>query len=163
MKTKEQIKTKVINYINKTSEHLFIRVEPQRDSKIDFIINDKPENFIRVLIERNNIIFIDGNKVTIYDIDKYITYHHEHTLNVIKHKLFLIPNYNGYTTDESKRFNKNVSVKYFKRMKEQTNLIKESISGKTDPTEIKDIITKLITGVEEIKVEKTFLQKIFGK
>lgn len=76
MKTTEQIKSEVINYLNKTSQHTFI---------------NKKGDFYKILLEGDFYIVINGDKVTVNKVDDSIRYHDVNTKCVIKQSLFLIP------------------------------------------------------------------------
>jgi len=135
MKTTEQIKSEVVNYLNNTSKHLFV--------------NEKGE-FFRVLVEGNNYIVMNGDKASTYNIDEQVSWYGANAKNVIKHNLFLN--------------RKLKSIKNFKTMKEKVSTIKESISGKTDKSEITKLVISLLTGIPVITEEKkSFLSKLFGK
>ena len=135
MKTTEQIKSEVVNYLNNTSKHLFV--------------NEKGE-FYKVLVEGNNFIVIDGERVTTYNIDEQVSWYGVNAKCVIKHSLFL---------------NKKLkSIKSFKTIKEKYSRIKEVISGKTEKNEITKSVKQELTGIPLITEEKkSFLSKIFGK
>ena len=122
MKTTEQIKTEVVKYLNETSKHLFVTTK---------------EEFYKVLVEGDNYIVINGEKVSVTNVNDMISYYGNNTRCVIKHQLFLIP---SYTYPEG-NVNKLKSIKNFKTMREKFNKISESFSGKTDKSEIKNILT----------------------
>jgi len=148
MKTTEQIKTEVVNYLNNTSKHLFVTTKG---------------DFYKVLVEGNNFIVINGDKASTYDIDQYISWYGANAKCVIKHKLFLIPSYTSLNYPATNS-NKIRSIKNFKTMNEKISTIKESISGKTDKDEITKLVTQSLTGVPVISEEKkSFLSKLFGK
>ena len=125
MKTTEQIKSEVINYLTKTSNHLFQTTK---------------EEFYKVLVEGDNYIVINGDKVSVTNINDMINYYGGNSKCVIKHQLFLIPSYTSVNYPATNS-NKLKSIKNFKTMREKFNKISESISGKTDKTEIKNIVT----------------------
>ncbi len=132
MKTKEQIKTEVLNYLEQTSKHLFVK---------------KNGELYKVFVEGNNIIVLNGDKTTIYDIDQYISWYEGNAKCVIKHILFL---------------NKELkSTKNFKTMKEKVSTIKEAISEKTDKTEITKITNSIVSGIPVTEEKKSILAKIF--
>ena len=135
MKTAEQIKSEVVNYLNKTSIHLFVK---------------ENGDFYKVLVNGDYFIVINGDKVSTYSINDYITWYGNNTKSVIKHLLFL---------DRKLK-----SIKNFKTMKEKMNTIKECISGKTDKVEITKIVTSLLINTPVITEEKkSFISKLFGK
>lgn len=125
MKTTEQIKSEVINYLTKTSNHLFQTTK---------------EEFYKVLVEGDNYIVINGDKVSVTNVNDMISYYGNNTKCVIKHQLFLIPSYTSLNYPATNS-NKLKSIKNFKTMREKFNKINEAISGKTDKTEIKNIVT----------------------
>src|ERR1035437_1403323 len=148
MKTTEQIKSEVLSYLNQTSKHLFVNEEDWKKEKLS---GERGTcKFYSVLVEGNNFIVIDGDRVSVYNIDQYISWYGGNTKCVIKHKLFL---------------NKKLkSIKNFKTMREKISTIKEAISGKTDISEITKIATQLISSAPVVSEErKSFISKLFGK
>lgn len=135
MKTTEQIKSEVVNYLNNTSKHLFV--------------NEKGE-FFRVIVEGNNYIVINGDRSSTYNIDEQISWYGVNAKNVIKHNLFL---------------NRNLkSIKNFKTMRVKNYRIKQDISGKTDKSEITKIVNSHLTDSPVITEEKkSFLSNLFKK
>lgn len=136
MKTQEQLKLEVVSYLNKTSNHLFTR---------------ENGDLYKVIVEGDNFIVMDGDKVTVYSINDYIGWYGINNVKcAIKHRLFL---------------NKNLKcIKNFKSMKGKVSKIKESISGKTDKVEITKLVTQQLTGETSITEErKSFISKLFGK
>ena len=142
MKTTEQIKSEVVSYLNKTSNHLFA---------------DKNGQIYKLIIEDDNFIFIvmdkdaiNGRVIGTYNVNEHISWYGGNAKNVIKHKLFL-----------GKKLH---SIKNFKVMKAKVDLIKIAITGKTDKAEITKIVTQILTGVAQTPDTKTsFLGRIFGK
>jgi hypothetical protein len=120
MKTKEQIKTEVLNYLNKSSKHLFT-------------IGDVEH---KVLVEGDFYIRITGNDVSVNSIDFYINHWDSNAKNVIKHQLFLTPR---YPKMEIK------TIKYYKESKLLTQKIQDSIKGKKNIEEIKSIIKNILS------------------
>jgi hypothetical protein len=93
---------------------------------------------------------MNGDKASTYNIDEQVSWYGANAKNVIKHNLFLN--------------RKLKSIKNFKTMKEKVSTIKESISGKTDKSEITKLVISLLTGIPVITEEKkSFLSKLFGK
>lgn len=135
MKTTEQIKSEVVNYLDNTSKHLFV--------------NEKGE-FYKVIVEGNIFIVIDGERVSTSNIDEQISWHGSNTKCVIKHSLFL---------------NKNLkSNKSFKAIKEKYSKIKDVISTKTDKSEITKLVKQELTGIPLITEEKkSFIMRLFSK
>ncbi len=119
MKTNEQIKTEVLNYLTKTTGHLFTIGKSEH----------------KILLEGDFIITITGDNVSVSNIDTLIGYYGNNTKCVIKHKLFLIPRY----------YNQEIkTIKNYKLAKEKYNLISESIKGMKDVNEIRKTIKELI-------------------
>jgi predicted GH43/DUF377 family glycosyl hydrolase len=88
MKTKEQIKEEVFNYLTKTSKHTF----QYEDGKIFKVVKEGEDFFI-----------IDDKsytKVRKFDIDTNITYYSGNTKNVLKHSLFLNKNLKSIRTNK---------------------------------------------------------------
>jgi hypothetical protein len=120
MKTNEQIKTEVLNYLNKSSKHLFT-------------IGDVEH---KVIVEGDFYIIITGNNVSIKNIDNMIGYYVSNTKCVIKHQLFLTPRY----------YNQEIkTIKYYKESKLLTQKIQDSIKGKKNIEEIKSIIKNILS------------------
>lgn len=120
MKTTEQIKTELLNYLTKTSNHLFT-------------IGDVEH---KILLEGDFYIVINGNSVSVADIKTMIGYYGDNTKCVIKHQLFLIPRY----------YNKPIkTIPNYKLAKEKYSLISEAIKDKTDKTEIQKIIKNMLS------------------
>jgi hypothetical protein len=120
MKNVEQIKTEVLNYLTKTSNHLFT-------------IGDVEH---KILLEGDFYIVINGNTVSVTDIKTMIGYYGDNTKCVIKHQLFLIPRY----------YNKPIkTIPNYKLAKEKYSLISEAIKDKTDKTEIQKIIKNMLS------------------
>jgi hypothetical protein len=104
MKTTEQIKTEVVNYLTRTSQHLF---------------TDTKGSFYKVFVDGDNFIVIKDDKTTVYDINKYIQWYAQHTECVVKHLLFLIPSYSYVGSLKDNNTNKLKSIPYFKAMREK--------------------------------------------
>lgn len=120
MKNVEQIKAEVLNYLTKTSNHLFT-------------IGDVEH---KILLEGDFYIVINGNNSYVNNIDNMIGYYGNNTKCVIKHQLFLTPRY----------YNKPIkTIPNYKLAKEKYNLISESIKGKTDKAEIQKIIKSMLS------------------
>ncbi len=133
MKTTEQIKSEVVSYLNKTAKHLFVKENGE---------------FYNVIVEGDNFILINGDKVTVYNVNDYVTWYGVNAKNTIKHILFLN--------------RKLKSIKNFKVMRDKVSSIKEAVAGKTDKAEITKIVTQLVTGIV-IEDRKSFISKLFGK
>lgn len=140
MKTTEQIKSEVVNYLNQTSNHLFVTTK---------------DELYKVIVEGDYFIVINGDKVSIYNINDYVSWYGNNAKCVVKHNLFLIP---SYTYPEG-NVNKLKSIKNFKTMRVKIDTIKQAISGKTDKNEIVNIVKSLNKSLntEEVKYEGGFI------
>ena len=119
MRTKEQIKTEVVNYLQKSSKHLFTI--------------DGDEH--RVILHGDFYIRITGNDVSVNSIDFYINHWNNDSKNVIKNELFLIPRY----------YKKEIkTIPYYKNSRILTNKISEALKDKTDEKEIISIIKEML-------------------
>jgi hypothetical protein len=120
MKTNEQIKTEVLNYLNKSSKHLFT-------------IGDVEH---KVILEGDFYIVISGSDIYIKNINTIIELYKNDSKCVVKNQLFLIPRY----------YNKEIkTIKYYKESKLLTQKIQDSIKGKKITEEIKIIIKNIIS------------------
>ena len=145
MKTTEQIKSEVVNYIEKTSKHLFVK---------------ENGDFQKAIIINNNIIIfsikkdLSDGKFDIYQLDDQIKYYTNNTKCVLKHRIFL---------------NKKLkSIRNFKTINDKLSKIKEVILDRTDRSEISKICTQILTInniVEENKneIKKSIIDRLFGK
>lgn len=104
MKTTEQIKAEVVNYLTQTSQHLF---------------TDTKGGFYKVFIEGDVFIVIKDEKTTVYDINNYVKWYAQHAKCVIKHMLFLLPSYSYVGSNQNNNANKLKSIPYFKAMREK--------------------------------------------
>lgn len=119
MKTTEQIKTDVVNYLNKTSKHLFV---------------DDKGNLFKVIFDENlgRYITIQGDRVDVsyITIDEKIAYYGSNTKCIIKHDLFL---------------NKNLkSVKNFKVMRQTVKQIQDGIVEGMDRNQIIKFVSEIV-------------------
>ncbi len=120
MKTNEQIKTEVLNYLTKTTGHLFTIGKSEH----------------KILLEGDFIITITGDNVSVSNIDTLIGYYGNNTKCVVKHKLFLIPRY----------YNQEIkTIPNYKLAKQKYNLISESIKDIKDVNEIRKIIKDILS------------------
>lgn len=122
MKTQEQIKQEVVNYLTKSTNHLF---------EIDGLEH-------KVLLHKNFYIRITGENVIVSDIDNMIKMYGSNTKNVIKHELFLNTRYSYPDFKEIK------TIPYYKLAREKYGKILESIKDKEDSKEIREIIKNLL-------------------
>lgn len=121
MKTKEKIKKEVLNYLEKTLNHTFVKSNG---------------DLYKVLIYGDNLLLISGNKISVYNIDDYVNSYMSNTKCVLKHIMFLIPSYSF----PSGNTNKIKSVRTTKDIKEKFNKIKNLIEDKKEKIEIIKII-----------------------
>ena len=121
MKTNEQIKSEVLNYLKKSSNHLFKIGNSEH----------------KILLEGDFYIIITGNNISVNSIDTMMGYYRNNTKCVIKHQLFLAPRY----AQDIK------TIRNYKISKEKYNLISESIKGKLDRKEIQSIIKNTLNSV----------------
>lgn len=73
-KTNQQIKTEVVNYLTKTSNHLFIKPNGE---------------YFKIEIKDSSFYKNENGKEEIINIDNSINWYSENTKCVIKHQLFL--------------------------------------------------------------------------
>jgi hypothetical protein len=120
MKTQEQIKAEVLNYLTKTTGHLFTIGRSEH----------------KILLEGDFYIAITGNNISINNINTMISYYGNNTKCVIKHQLFLIPKY----------YNQEIkTIPNYKLAKQKYNLISDSIKGLKDSNEIRNIIKDILS------------------
>lgn len=115
MKTKEQIKNEVINYLKKSSMHLFMIGEKEH----------------KILLHNDHCIYVTGDRVRIIDIDKAIGYYKENSKSVISDMLFLIP---GYGSEVK-------SIPYYKAAREKYNKILKYLEGKNEVKVIEQLVS----------------------
>ncbi len=104
MKTQEQLKNEVVNYLTRTSQHLFM---------------DTKGSFYKVFVDGDKFIVIKDEKSTVYDINNYVKWYSQNAKCTIKHMLFLIPSYSYVGSDQNNNANKLKSIPYFKAMREK--------------------------------------------
>lgn len=114
MKNKEQIRKEIINYVEKSSKHLFL-------------IGD---NEHKVFLHDKYCISITGDRIVTIDIDKIIEWYNGNSKSVISDMIFLIPRYGS----------KIKSIPYYKAAKEKYNGILKSLNGISDLNQIRDSI-----------------------
>lgn len=94
MKTTEQIRQEVINYLNKTSNHTFQKPK----AKFKYGNAEKPgyyeydyENvtYFKIIKKDDNFFILEDNKLRKIDIDYYLNYYQGNAKCVLKHSLFL--------------------------------------------------------------------------
>jgi hypothetical protein len=67
-------KKQVINYLTKTSAHTFQK---------------KDESYLKIFIDGETVKVLEGNKLTVLDVDQYVKWYLENAKNVVTHRLFL--------------------------------------------------------------------------
>ena len=94
MKTEQQIKTEVNNYLQKTSQHLFLQQETVYPHKMPYYFKIFPFKDMEGKNSFYQITFEEGGtyKVKIESADKFKGYK-QNQLNVLKHILFLNKKY----------------------------------------------------------------------
>jgi len=122
MKTKEQIKTEVINYLNKCTKHLFV-------------IGKKELEEHKILLHHNFCISITGQRVWTTDINKIIDNYGNNSKSVISDILFLVPIY---------PYSNLKTIPYYKAARQKWSDIMLKLEGKTDKLEIEKIIKDAI-------------------
>jgi hypothetical protein len=118
MKTKEQIKTEVINYLNKCTKHLFM-----------IGVNEFKEH--KILLHQNWCIYVTGDRIRFIDIDLVIKTYGNNSKSVISDMLFV--SYNTIKT-----------IPYYKSARQKWNDVIIKLEGKTDKLEIEKIIKEAI-------------------
>ena len=97
MKTQEQIKQEIVNYLTKTAEHTFIKPKAtfKWDKEKSYYEYDYNEfTYFKVLVKDGEFFHLEKNGVGNYrmskiDIDYYIKYYGNNTKCVISNNLFL--------------------------------------------------------------------------
>lgn len=88
-KTEQQNRQDVINYLEKTSKHLFTR---QKDGVVSY----DPKDFFRIIKnDYGTFSILKDGKLTPFDYNTTIHYYKENSKDVIKDRLFLNK---GYTS-----------------------------------------------------------------
>ena len=90
MKTNEQITKEVINYLNKTSDHVFLKPKSSYDwNTTTYTYDYENSTYFRVLKKEDGYYILEDDKVRKFDCEYYIKYFGNNAKNVIKHSLFL--------------------------------------------------------------------------
>ncbi len=98
---KEQSRKEVIDYLERTSQHIF----ETEDGKYQTVVK----------IENNFYSYVDG-KLTRIDYEKDVDWYGGNAKNVIKHKIFLYPNALGFGKEGKMK-----AVRYNKYLRELVN------------------------------------------
>jgi len=90
MKTNEQITKEVINYLDKTSNHVFLKPKLSYDwNTTTYSYDYENSTYFRVLKKEDGYYILEDGKVRKFDYEYYIKYFDNNAKNVIKHSLFL--------------------------------------------------------------------------
>lgn len=95
MKTIDKNRQKVLDYLDKTSKHTFVRKDRE------------DEGYFKVIKDGDKFKVLRRGKVFPLDIDYYINYYGRNAKNVIKHRLFL--NENMYSIKNTKYVKANLA------------------------------------------------------
>ena len=92
MKTKEQIKQEIVNYLTKTSIHTFIKPKAtfkwkQEGSHYEYDYNEF--TYFKVIKIDEDFYYIENSKLHKIDIDHYINYWSNNAKCVLSNSLFL--------------------------------------------------------------------------
>ena len=94
MKTNEQIKKEVTNYLEKTTNHLFIKPKATfkwgNENKSGYYEYDYQNfTYFKIFKKENDYYILEDGKVKKIDIDYYIKYWNNNSMCVISNNLFL--------------------------------------------------------------------------
>jgi hypothetical protein len=92
MKTTEQIKQEIVNYLTKTSIHTFVKPKAnykwvQTGSQYEYDYNEF--TYFKVIKIEDEFFKLENDKLTKIDIDNYIRYYGNNAKCVLSHNLFL--------------------------------------------------------------------------
>jgi hypothetical protein len=92
MKTTEQIKQEIVNYLTKTSIHTFVKPKAtfkwsQTGSQYEYDYNEF--TYFKVIKNEDEFFKLENNKLTKIDIDNYIKYYGNNAKCVLSQNLFL--------------------------------------------------------------------------
>jgi len=92
MKTTEQIKQEIVNYLTKTSQHTFVKPKAtykwsQTGSQYEYDYEDF--TYFKVIKNEDEFFRLENNKLTKIDIDNYIKYYGNNAKCVLSQNLFL--------------------------------------------------------------------------
>ena len=92
MKTTEQIKQEIVNYLTKTSIHTFVKPKAtykrsQTGSQYEYDYEDF--TYFKVIKNEDEFFRLENNKLTKIDIDHYIKYYGNNAKCVLSQNLFL--------------------------------------------------------------------------
>ena len=90
MKTNEQITKEVINYLDKTTNHLFVKPKSSYDWNTSTYTYDYENGtYFKLFKKEDGYYLIEDEKVKKIDIEHYIKYFGTNSKCVISHILFL--------------------------------------------------------------------------
>ena len=94
MKTTEQIKQEIVNYLTKTSQHTFVKPKSNfkwGDSKTPgyYEYDYKDFTYFKVIKNEDEFFRLENSKLTKIDIDTYIKYYGDNAQCVLSQNLFL--------------------------------------------------------------------------
>lgn len=112
MKTNEQIKLEVINYLEKTSKHLFNKPSSIRLTSDGIEHSYDKLNLFKVIKVDDVFKYLEDGKIKNINIDDLVNYYKENSKCVIKHRLFL-----------------NKGIKSIKNKREYLDIIDESLQS----------------------------------
>ena len=92
MKTTEQIKQEIVNYLTKTSQHIFVKPKAnykwsQTGSQYEYDYNEF--TYFKVIKVEDEFFKLENSKLTKIDIDHYIKYYGNNAKCVLSQSLFL--------------------------------------------------------------------------
>lgn len=92
MKTTEQIKQEIFNYLTKTSIHTFVKPKSnykwsQTGSQYEYDYNEF--TYFKIIKNEDEFFKLENDKLTKIDIDNYIKYYGNNAKCVLSHNLFL--------------------------------------------------------------------------
>lgn len=101
-KTEQQNRQDVINYLEKTSKHLFTR---QKDGVVSY----EPKDFFRIIKNDDETFSILKNgRTTKFDFDNTVQYYKENSKDVIKDRLFINKGFTSIKKSLLKKLEKEV-------------------------------------------------------
>jgi hypothetical protein len=133
MKTKEQIKSEVVNYLKKCSGHLF-KIEGGYKWSGPARYVQEEEKELKVIINGDQAFFITGDDVVKIDIDKIIEAQGTNSKSIIKGRIFWRYDY------KLERVRKVWSIPNYKSSKRKWSDITESIENSKSSEDVIKLI-----------------------
>ena len=87
----KNIKTEIVNYLTKTSQHTFIKPKSKwttKDGQISVEYDYNDFTYFKVFMDGENFTYVENNKIKKLDIDYYIKYWGNNAKDVISKSLF---------------------------------------------------------------------------